>query len=292
VASAVSVDGNLGVGATLSGLYTYSDTDGDIEGTSTFQWYRTDDASGSTQTAISGATANTYTLVSADESKHIAFQVTPVATTGTSNVGSSVLSSYKGAVTIKDTETVVQDIVLPTSGQTWMDRNLGATAAATVPDSTDPNTYGDLYQWGRHKDGHEDRTNASTTTVQATGSNANNGGVFIINDNNWTSFSGNNLWADGVNDPCPLGYRIPTKLELDVVFGDFSTSQEYRLLNIPLAGYRNFPDGDVKAVNVAGYLWSTETNGDDAPFFFVLEDSAGLTSGPRSYGFPVRCIKE
>jgi hypothetical protein len=292
VASAVSVGGNLGIGAILTGLYTYSDADGHAEGTSTFQWYRADDASGTNQIAISGATVNTYTLISADESKYIAFQVTPVASSGTSNVGSTVLSSYRGPATIRDIETVVQDIVLPTSGQTWMDRNLGATAAATVPDSTDPTTFGDLYQWGRHKDGHEDTSNASTTTVQATGSDASNGGVFITNTSNWTSFTGNNLWADSVNDPCPSGYRVPTKLELDVVFGDFSTSQEYRLLNIPLTGYRDFADGDIKAVNVAGYLWSTEINGNDAPFFYVQLNTAGLTSGPRSFGFSVRCIKQ
>lgn len=39
-----------------------------------------------------------------------------------------------------------------TTGKVWMDRNLGASQVATS--STDANSYGDLYQWGRAKDGH------------------------------------------------------------------------------------------------------------------------------------------
>ena len=39
------------------------------------------------------------------------------------------------------------------TGKIWMDRNLGATQAATS--STDAASYGDLYQWGRAADGHE-----------------------------------------------------------------------------------------------------------------------------------------
>jgi hypothetical protein len=37
-----------------------------------------------------------------------------------------------------------------------MDRNLGASQVATS--STDPASYGDLYQWGRPADGHQIRT--------------------------------------------------------------------------------------------------------------------------------------
>jgi len=36
-----------------------------------------------------------------------------------------------------------------------MDRNLGATQVATS--STDENSYGDLYQWGRRADGHSNK---------------------------------------------------------------------------------------------------------------------------------------
>jgi hypothetical protein len=49
-----------------------------------------------------------------------------------------------------------------------MDRNLGASQVATS--STDPASYGDLYQWGRPADGHQIRTSAITKecTTQST----------------------------------------------------------------------------------------------------------------------------
>ena len=97
IASDVNYSGMLEVGQTLTGSYTYSDTESDLEGTSTFQWYSADDGSGTNQAAISGATSLTYDLVPADDSKYISFEVIPVAQTGTSQ-GLPVLSAYQGAI--------------------------------------------------------------------------------------------------------------------------------------------------------------------------------------------------
>jgi uncharacterized protein with beta-barrel porin domain len=65
------------VGDILTGNYTYGDLEGDAEGASTFRWLRDG-------TPIAGATAQTYTLVTADVGTSITFEVTPVAATGTS----------------------------------------------------------------------------------------------------------------------------------------------------------------------------------------------------------------
>ena len=46
MASNVSVTGTTSVGNVLTADYTYTDNEGDLEGTSTFQWYRADDAAG------------------------------------------------------------------------------------------------------------------------------------------------------------------------------------------------------------------------------------------------------
>ena len=57
-----STDDNGGsalVGDSLTGNYTYGDVDGDAEGTTTFRWLRGG-------VAIAGATASSYTLVTAD----------------------------------------------------------------------------------------------------------------------------------------------------------------------------------------------------------------------------------
>jgi len=77
VASAVSITGTPNVGQTLTGHYTYSDANSDLEGTSTFRWLLDG-------TPIAGATASTYTVLSGDQGKTLKFEVTPVAATGTS----------------------------------------------------------------------------------------------------------------------------------------------------------------------------------------------------------------
>jgi hypothetical protein len=53
----------------------------------------------------------------------------------------------------------------PDTGKVWLDRNLGARQVCTS--STDAACYGDLYQWGRAKDGHESRTSGTTETLVA-----------------------------------------------------------------------------------------------------------------------------
>jgi hypothetical protein len=97
VASSVNITGTPNIGQLLTGTYTYTDVDSDLEGTSTFQWYRADNASGLNSAAISGATSNTYTLQVADDGKYIRFGVVPVAETGTSP-GQEAFSSWKGPV--------------------------------------------------------------------------------------------------------------------------------------------------------------------------------------------------
>lgn len=75
VASPPTITGTPNVGEVLTGNYSYSDFDGDFEGLSAYSWLR-DGA------AITGATSQTYTLVDADSSATITFEVTPVALSG------------------------------------------------------------------------------------------------------------------------------------------------------------------------------------------------------------------
>ena len=55
VADDVIIIGLFAVGETLTGSYSYSDVEGDPEATSIYQWYRSDDETGTNQTAIAGA---------------------------------------------------------------------------------------------------------------------------------------------------------------------------------------------------------------------------------------------
>lgn len=80
VASSVSVVGVPAVGQPLTGAYTYSDANSDVEGTSTVRWVRSPSnnvAAGSTVATTPG-----YTPVSGDTGSFLFFCVTPVAATG------------------------------------------------------------------------------------------------------------------------------------------------------------------------------------------------------------------
>ena len=53
--------------------------------------------------------------------------------------------------------------VTSSAGEAWIDKNLGASQVATS--STDPASYGDLYQWDRPADEHQKRRTATITTL-------------------------------------------------------------------------------------------------------------------------------
>lgn len=72
IAGDVSSSGN-----SLTATYEFSDSDGDNEESSAYQWYRC--ASGSDSgTAIPGAVSTSYTIVADDLNKYLKFEVTPV----------------------------------------------------------------------------------------------------------------------------------------------------------------------------------------------------------------------
>ena len=94
-ATGVNITGTTEVGFQLTGNYTYGDADGDLEGTSIYQWLRNN-------ATIVGATNKQYTLVVADEGRQIRFVVTPVALTGVSP-GSAAQSAQVGPISAANT---------------------------------------------------------------------------------------------------------------------------------------------------------------------------------------------
>lgn len=96
-ATHVAVTGTNRVGNSLSGSYTYQDSEGDAEGTSMFQWYRADDAVGTNQVAIASATNKTFPLTTNDKDKYISFEVTPIARAG-NTIGIALKSSFIGPI--------------------------------------------------------------------------------------------------------------------------------------------------------------------------------------------------
>jgi len=94
----LAIQGNLTVGDTLTGSYTYEDVNGDPEGTSHYNWFRADSITQPNPEEIVGVISISYVLTSADALKYIAFQVTPVAASGTLIVGDPVIKWSSGKV--------------------------------------------------------------------------------------------------------------------------------------------------------------------------------------------------
>jgi hypothetical protein len=199
-----------------------------------------------------------------------------------------------GAVFCGSGVTAVVDVTTST-GKTWMDRNLGATQVATS--STDANSYGDLYQWGRGADGHQCRTSATTSTLSSTDQPGH--GDFILTFSDWRSSANTNLWqgVNGVNNPCPSGYRIPTETELDAERLSWSSSNNSAgafasPLKLPLAGYRGRSDGLLNNVGTYGFYWSSTVSSTNSLSLFFDSSSANMGSNGRAFGFSVRCLKD
>jgi hypothetical protein len=94
--SNVEIVGTTSVCKLITGSYTYSDAEGDLENYSTFRWLRSDTPDG-IKTAIPEASSITYTISSDDQGKNLFFEVTPQAQTGSIS-GNPVLSSASAII--------------------------------------------------------------------------------------------------------------------------------------------------------------------------------------------------
>ncbi len=181
------------------------------------------------------------------------------------------------------------------TGRVWMDRNLGAIrVAGSVSDSL---AYGWLYQWGRPADGHESRTSPTdNTTVDY---DVPGHGRFIINNafpSDWRLPQNNGLWQgeNGLNNPCPPGFRIPTQAEWqqesDTWNGQNSIGAYESKLKLTNVAFRSGNNGDVDEGNY-GYYWTTTVP--DNNYSTALRIFSGLQYNNyiRAHGFAVRCIK-
>lgn len=146
-ATSVTITGTKQQGQTLTGAYTYSDTESDPEGTSTKQWYRADNGSGLNRAAISGATNTTYVLQAGDVGKYIQYGVVPVATSGTTP-GTEGLSAYTTVVTALNVAPVAS--VVAFTGTEEEGETLTGTYTYTDADSDAEGT--SLYKWYRSDD--------------------------------------------------------------------------------------------------------------------------------------------
>jgi prepilin-type N-terminal cleavage/methylation domain-containing protein/uncharacterized protein (TIGR02145 family) len=262
-----------------------------------YQWQRASTPEG-VYSDISGAIASTYILTTDDLGKYIKVRVV-----GTGN--------YSGMLTSAATALILGNVVFtyngnsvtygtvynPVTNRVWLDRNLGATRVAIS--STDSAAYGDTFQWGRPADGHQVRTSTTTSTLSVTDTPGH--GSFILKSSSpydWRSPQNANLWQglNGVNNPCPAGFRIPTEAELFAEKASWSSQDGAGAFASPLkltvAGYRRF-NGALMNVNTYGDYWSSDIDGTySRDLYFGNGVAIIITTEYRAFGFSVRCIKD
>ncbi|WP_311709897.1 FISUMP domain-containing protein, partial [Riemerella anatipestifer] len=228
------------------------------------------------------------------------------------------------------TEMEHQFIYIPITGpdgRTWLNNNLGANYANVnssvfnptqqATSKTDHNAYGSLFQWQRKPDGHELITWTSSTngTPKYTGSGsiasswANAGtNKFIpsynLSDYSWVTplvsreTSNHQLWrANGANNPCPVGYHVPTLAEWQELFdaiGGKSNIWNEIVLRLPTSGFRVFSEGRLASQGNSGHFWSSETDSSrySWPIYFGSAGAADVIYSNRANGYSVRCIKD
>jgi len=198
---------------------------------------------------------------------------------------------------IVDSEGLEYKTVTSRTGKIWLDRNLGASQAATS--SKDSLAYGDFYQWGRGADKHQFRFSATTTTLSS--SDEPGHGDFITpgpSPYDWHSPQNDNLWqgVNGTNNPCPSGYRLPNSAEWEKEIASWVSDDADGAfaspLSLPMAGYRDYSRGSHSSVSYEGTYWSSTVDGKWSNNYGFNSSNAGMLSSSRADGYSVRCIKD
>ena len=185
--------------------------------------------------------------------------------------------------------------------KSFMCYNLGAANTSADPFTPSWEINGGYWQWGV-----KDQAAAGPTGPDI--SQANDGPV-----NGWnTTAAPNSSWADGTktaNDPCPPGFRVPTKAQWEGVIanntstnvGSFTPSAtNYAAgkkfgtqLMLPAAGYRGLDDGALYYRGDFCLYWSSTEYDNIYAWYLLFSSSDAYTiNNLRTYGLSVRCVAE
>jgi uncharacterized protein (TIGR02145 family) len=203
-----------------------------------------------------------------------------------------------------------------------MSFNLGATRFPATG-QTDALNYGDLYQWGRGNDGHQSLKGTLQAAELYTGTlpvayndplMTTIGSRFIATAGlDWLSTNYDGLWqgVNGINNPCPSGFRVPSRLEWNAESSAFSGgvgAAFNSFLKLTPGGRRvNSATAPLEYFNSEGYYWSstvfgvTDLSRSSNSYHLGLYGRSGTAFTPRvneknfsnrSMGLSVRCIKD
>ena len=217
------------------------------------------------------------------------------------DVNPNPIGTYRPGMVHCGMPTLVVDIVSPNTGRIWMDRNLGASQVATS--MNDANALGDLYQWGRFADGHQCRNSQTTTTTSNSDTPPTN--RFILPGsfpNDWRNPQNANLWQgeSGMNNPCPIGYRLPTSAEVEAepAINNGNNLNAYNsFLKLTAGGTRDYTLGEILglATNPSlsnGSYWTSDSFGSSSVRLFLRPTTNTTDTPARANGCSIRCIKD
>ena len=237
--------------------------------------------------------------------------------TATNAIGTSTASAPSGSVT----PAPISQVNGSGGTYTFLSHNLGADTSLD-PHNPVVGLQGGYVQWG--KPGPTNWVGAANDGVNGfaaapTSGNSNSGAIFgwsqtTAADSSWNSNTEENPVKVTANDPCPTGYRVPTRAEWVAVnsnntafrTGPFTSSAtEYgsalhygpdastKSLTLPAAGTRNVTNGALYSRGNLGYYWSSTENGSNAYYLrFNSSNVNPATNRYRPFGFSVRCIAE
>jgi len=189
-----------------------------------------------------------------------------------------------------------KDPVLPSpgtevtiNGVTWATRNVAAPGTFAA----DFHSFGMYYQWNKKTAWSTE--NPLTNTDGGTTWN--------------TTPSTENSWAKA-NDPCPAGWRVPTRNEINTLLDTVKVRKDWTKVNnvkgwmqtdkisgkslfLPAAGKRLYNNGMLDLVGTNGFYWSSvRRNSED--IYYLYFSSFGIIeySCTGIFAHSIRCVKE